>query len=379
VPQRVGEDGTPLDVGRTGDDGQLVGDTPLPVPVNGQAGVPYSQVYADYTSQAHAALDETFEVVSLTFHDATVKTIDLPRDGWVETPLVYAVLRAKNAAVDRIPSIQIDMDFVDQPGQVVLPVMSQLQPIDAKDDSVAPRPCAELALNLTMDEREWNDGKVVVEIQARGQGIIPTLDELFDTEREGFDLEAVDGRMSVSEFVSDGSSRTPRADRNWQLTYTRKKDLRGDVMFRFPTIKEGIRPASVEYKHYQDADLVAVDADQVAAGVKLGSQVGNGVRNVAILAVLAALAAGLILLVRRKTTKGPVDKDALALPEKIDPFTSAAFLRHIERNHASRLGEEKLSELRKQIGEIESGYFSDGEAPELDLANIMKKWLKAAG
>ncbi len=333
----------------------------------------------DFAKNIHAALDETFEVVSLTFHDATVKTIDLPRDGWVETPLVYAVLRAKNAAVDRIPSIQIDMDFVDQPGQVVLPVMSQLQPIDAKDDSVAPRPCAELALNLTMDEREWNDGKVVVEIQARGQGIIPTLDELFDTEREGFDLEAVDGRMSVSEFVSDGSSKIPRADRNWQLTYTRKKDLRGDVVFRFPTIKEGIRPASVEYKHYQDADLVAVDADQVAAGVKLGSQVGNGVRNVAILAVLAALAAGLILLVRRKTTKGPVDKDALALPEQIDPFTSAAFLRHIERNHASRLGEEKLSELRKQIGEIESGYFSDGEAPELDLANIMKKWLKAAG
>ena len=60
VPQRVDEDGTPLDVGRDGDDGQPVGDTPLPVPVNGQSGVPYSQVYADYTSQAHAALEESY-------------------------------------------------------------------------------------------------------------------------------------------------------------------------------------------------------------------------------------------------------------------------------------------------------------------------------
>ena len=80
----------------------------------------------DFTKNIHAALDETFEVLSITFHDAAVKTIDLPREGWVETPLIYAVLRAKNAAVDRIPSIQIDMDFVDQPGQVVLPVMSQV-------------------------------------------------------------------------------------------------------------------------------------------------------------------------------------------------------------------------------------------------------------
>lgn len=332
----------------------------------------------DFAKNIHAALDEAFEVISLTFHDASVKTIDLPRDGWVETPLVYAVLRAKNAAVDRIPSIQIDMDFVDQPGQVVLPVMSQLQPLDAKDDSVEPRPCAELALTLTMDEREWDDNKIVVEIQARGQGIIPTLGELFECEREGFELETVDGRMSVSEFVSDGSNRTPHADRNWQLTYTRQKDLRGDVTFRFPTLKEGLQPTSIEYKHYQDADLVTVDAAQATAGVKLDSQVGNGVRNVVILAVLASLLAGLIMWLRRKTRKESIEEDALALPAQVTPFTAAAFLRRIEREYASQFGDEKSSKLRKQIEKIESGYFSADEAPALDLADVMKNWLKAA-
>src|SRR6185436_10226420 len=129
----------------------------------------------EFSKNIHAALDETFEVASITFHDASVKTIDLPRDGWQETPLAYLVLRAKDAAVDRIPSIQLDMDFADTAGQVVLPVRSQVQPIDSKEPEVAPRPCDELALIFTMDEREWRkEGKVVVEIAAKGKGVIPS-------------------------------------------------------------------------------------------------------------------------------------------------------------------------------------------------------------
>jgi hypothetical protein len=331
----------------------------------------------DFAKNIHAALDETFDVLSLTFHDAAVKTIDLPRDGWVETPLVYAVLRAKNAAVDRIPSIQIDMDFVDQAGQVVLPVMSQLQPLDAKDDAVDPRPCGALALTLTMDEREWRDGKVVVEIQARGQGIIPSLGEMCESRREGFELETVDGNLSVTQLVSDGSRKTPQADRHWQLTYRRQKDLRGDVTFKFPTLKAGIQPASVEYKHYQDADLVTVDATQAAAGVMLSSQVSNGLRNATLLGLLGAALAGLIMFLRRKTAKAHAQVEALTIPAPLTPFSTVAFLRRIQHEHASRLGTAERSALDSQIGELEAGYFSGGLTPELDLAAVAGKWLQA--
>jgi len=333
----------------------------------------------DFAKNIHAALDETFEVLSITFHDAAVKTIDLPRDGWVETPMVYAVLRAKNAAVDRIPSIQIDMDFVDQPGQVVLPVMSQLQPLEAKDDAVDARPCPDLALTLTMDQREWRDGKVVVEIQARGQGIIPALDEMFACQREGFGLETVDSNLSVTQFVSDGSSRKPQADRNWQLTYRRNKDLRGDVIFRFPALKDGIKPASVEYKHYQDADLVTVTAQQAATGVKLVSQVSNGLRNVTLLVLLGAAIVGLVIFLRRKAAKAHVPAAALTLPDHLTPFTAVAFLRRIQQHHATRLGESERAALTKQISELEAGYFRDGQTPGLDLTAIAGKWLRAAG
>ncbi|MEI6604292.1 MAG: hypothetical protein WCP35_03205 [Verrucomicrobiota bacterium] len=331
----------------------------------------------DFAKNIHAALDETFEVLSLTFHDAAVKTIDLPREGWVESPLLYAVLRAKNAAVDRVPSIQIDMDFIDQPGQVVLPVMSQLLPLDAKDDAVAARPCAELALTLTMDEREWRDGKLVVEIQARGQGIIPALPELFNVQRDGFDLEPVDSNLSVSQFVSDGSRKSPHADRNWQLTYRRHKDLRGDVTFPFPMLQPGIQPASIEYKHYQDADLVAIDAKQAAAGIPLVSHVSNAQRNTLLLTLLAAVLIATILFLRRKLVKTRVITETLAIPAQLTPFTAVAFLRRIQHHHAARLGSTQLSALATQIAELETGYFSSAQAPTLDLTALTTQWLRA--
>ena len=332
----------------------------------------------DFAKNIHAALDETFEVLSLTFHDAAAKTIDLPeREGWVETPLVYAVLRAKNAAVDRIPSIQIDMDFVDQPGQVVLPVMSQLQPLKADDATVEPRPCPELALTLTMDEREWRDGKVVVEIQARSQGVIPSLAEMFDCQRQGFALETVDSSLSVSQFVSDGSRKTPQADRNWQLTYRRGKDLQGDVMFRFPALKNGIQPTRVEYKHYQDADLVTVTAQQAAAGVKLTNQVGNGLRNATLIVLLGVALAGLIAILRRRKARIHAPADVLTIPAQLTPFTAVAFLRRIQQHHASRLGEHDRTALNTQIAELEAGYFSGTQAPAPDLAAVTRKWLQA--
>jgi len=333
----------------------------------------------DFTKNIHAALDETFEVVSITFHDAAVKTIDLPRDGWVETPLAYVVLRAKNAAVDRIPSIQMDMDFMDQPGQVVLPVMSQVEPLDAKDSDAGNRPCADLTLSQTMDEREWKDGKVVVEIQARGQGVIPNIDKLFDTAHEGFDMEVVDGNLSVSQFVSDGKQKLPQADRNWQLTYRRKADLRGDVMFPFPKLKAGVTPASIEYKHYQDADLVNVDAAQAATGVKLTGHFGNGLRDTVIGAlILAAIAALVVFFSRGKKSVKTEGPNSLTVPADPTPFTTVAFLRRIRSSHEQALSDSDKAALNTQISEIESGYFSRESSASMDFPSVIRKWLEVA-
>jgi hypothetical protein len=333
----------------------------------------------EFAKNIHAALDETFEVASITFHDASVKMIDLPREGWQETPLAYLVLRAKDAAVDRIPSIQLDMDFADTAGQVVLPIRSQVQPIDSKEPDVAPRPCDELALIFTMDEREWRkEGKVVVEVAAKGKGVIPSHPQLFDYVRDGFDVEVTDNGLSVGQFVSDGRSKTAQADRGWQFTYRRKKDLRGNVALKFPAVKPENKTSSTEYKHYQDADLVALEPKQALAGIALPGGVGGLARNIAIAVVLLGAGTAAYLF-RRQRQREPVEIAGLAMPVQISPFSVVAFLRRIQREHAPRLDDDARESLQAEIREIESAFFSNGSPPDgsPDLESIARKWVQA--
>jgi hypothetical protein len=334
----------------------------------------------EFTKNIHTALDETFEVSSVTFHDANVKTIDLPREGWQQTPLAYLVLRAKDASVDRIPSLQLDMDFSDQAGQVVLPVRTQVQPIEARDATSGVRPCQELALAFTMDEREWRAGKVVVEVSARGHGLIPSHTQLFDFERPGFDVEVTDNGLSITQFESDGKRRIPQADRNWQFTYHRKKDLRGDVVFRFPALKGDLKPKTTEYKHYDDADLVAVDAKKAADGVLLRSTANTALRYGVIGVVVLALAILGLLIRRRRPDAVQSGEAALALPPQITPFSVLAYLRRVQRESNGRLNEANRQSLQEEIRKLEAAFFPVGAASTngTDLEAVARKWQRTA-
>jgi hypothetical protein len=53
-------EGTEVDIGREGEDGLPIGDTPLPVPGEGAAGVPYNDVYGEYATEAQAALEGSY-------------------------------------------------------------------------------------------------------------------------------------------------------------------------------------------------------------------------------------------------------------------------------------------------------------------------------
>jgi hypothetical protein len=340
-----------------------------------------SEYRSNFAKNIHAALDETFEVSSITFHDADVRTIDVAREGWQETPLAYVLLRAKEAAVDRIPSIQIDMDFSDQSGQVVLPVRSQVVSIDAKDKTVAPPPCAELEFTFTMDEREWDKGSVVVEVNARGQGIIASHPALFDYEQPGFDVEVLDNGLSLTQFISDGKTRHAQADRNWQFTYKRKKDFSGNATLHFPKLKSGITVAKMEYKHYQDADLVELPADKAAAGIALTSPVGRGLQTVGILLALLAAAGVVVWIARAKSRRVAVTEGTLQLPGHITPFSVVAFLRRIQSDFGAKLDAQARASLKNEIENIETAFFRSDTATDKapDLEAVARKWLHVAG
>jgi hypothetical protein len=348
---------------------------------NMMLGMPAGQKPMDYREEfsknIHAALDETFEIQSITFHEADVRPIDLPREGWQETPLAYMVLRAKDAAVDRIPSFQLDMDFADASGQVVLPVRSQVEPIDAKVSDPVPRPCPNLGLAMTMDEREWPQGRVVVEVAAKANGIIPSHEEFLTFRREGFDVEVADNGLTVVQFASDGRQKSVQADRNWTFTYTRKKDLKGNVLFHFPALKPGIQITNIDYRHYQDADLVAVDAKQALGGISLNQGVRTGFRTLLLALVAATLTAIIWQFLRRRQRPQGAPGLLFALPGQITPFTTLAFLRRINREHGGQFDETARATLAGQIREIESACFSPSAANgSPDLEHIARHWLE---
>lgn len=341
-------------------------------------GGPARDLRGDFEKNIHAALDETFEVIALVFHDPGVKPLPLAREGWMETPLVYAVLRAKNAAVDRIPSIQLDMDFVDQPGQVVLPVMSQVQPINARAEELPPRRCPELAFEVTLDERDWKDGTLAVEITAKGQGIIADLDEWFDYQRKGFEAEVVDGQLAVTELVSDGISRAPRADRNWQITYRRKADVEAIARFPLPQPTEAAKSASFQYRLYRETDLLELTAEEAAKGIELTVLAKEDLGRWLIIGGggLAVLLFGWLLLRPRKAKVS--DDKVLTAPSEPTPFTTVAFLRRVRSEYGSQLSEDEQQAISTKITEIESKCFRATEESVSDLPAIVKKWLRVA-
>ncbi len=335
-------------------------------------GQPAQDLRGAFLKNIHAALDETFEVVSVIFHDSGVKPIPLAREGWVETPLAYAVLKAKNAAVDRIPSIQIDMDFIDQPGQVVLPVTSQVQPLDARATDPPARPCPELEFLVTLDERDWRNGILSVEISATGQGIIGGLAENFDFQRPGFDAEVVDGSLAVTELLSDGQSRAPRANRNWQITYRRNASYAGG-RFALPTPNEATKSAAkIEYKLYRDADLVELSAEDAARGVDLpGTPAARLPWLLGIGALLLAIFFGWRQLAKRRSA--PTSTASIVPPAEATPFATVAFLRRVR----GIIDESRRPELDEEITNIEARHFRPGADAAADFSEVIHRWLDA--
>ena len=326
----------------------------------------------DFQKNIHEALDETFDVVSVIFHDASVKPIPLAREGWVETPMAYVVLRAKNPAVDRIPSIQIDMDFADQQGQVVLPVMSQVQPLDARAKDPAPRPCPNLEFLITLDEREWEKGTLVVEISSNGNGIIADLGQCFEYQRSGFDAEVVDGSLAVTELTSDGQAKTPKANRNWQITYKRKADYAA-APFILPQPLSAMPQAKITYKVYRDTDLIELTPAEAAKGVAL-PDAGVTTRPWLLLGLVVALLAAAVIALTRKRKPVAVSTGELSPPSEATPFATVAFLRRIKQVVAT----ERAAELEAEIAAIEAKYFTRDAAEAPDLNPVIHKWLTAA-
>jgi len=331
----------------------------------------------DFDRQVREKLVDHLEVRSITFLDEKTRSRGCGREGWRETPLAYLLLQAKDGAVDQLPPFQMDLDFADTAGPVVLSVQSTAILLDARGLEGAPRPVHSLEVVQVLDDRELAVGKLILEVKASGKGLVPGLEDLLQTGSIGFQVEErEDLGLTVMQVDTEGDQVAALTERNWVL---RLKVPEGEStpQFRFPRLNR--EDATVSYKRYVDADLVAVEPELALAGLALRPRrwwtwVVPGM-------VLALIIGGGFWWYRRREPASMVARPVYAIPDRMTPFAVINLLRAMSGDVGLKWSEPERLELHRTLGTLERHYFArqqNGD-PEPDLPAISRRWADRAG
>ncbi len=330
----------------------------------------YRDKFRDF---AMKALEDHFEVQSITFQEASVNSRALPEYGWRSTPYAYLLLKAKGPEIDKLAALRMDLDFLDTSGYAVLPIESAILPLDAKTEKPPARPAEDVVVTQTLDERQSDKGKLLVEIRATARGLVPDLEQLLDMQPAGFQVDKVDDKgVAVVEFDKEAPENSIRSERQWLVllsaTTTGEQQPKS---FQFAAAKLPVK--EMVYQRYIDADLKDVDAE-----VSLEAHYGKtpwlpwALSGAAVLA--AVLSAGWVWhLVSHRS--GPVEA-RFVLPSNLTPFTAIGFLKELEAQ--AGFDDASRRQLHDAVASIERHYFQDADATPPNIEQIINQWLTAA-
>ncbi|MFW6303962.1 MAG: hypothetical protein ACOC2L_05005, partial [Candidatus Sumerlaeota bacterium] len=332
----------------------------------------------NFEENIEKALNDTFNVKFITFCEPSVQARETGEDDWYETPMAYVQLQANDARIDQIPPIQMDLHFVDQGGAVVLPIESQLVMINARPEAVPPGDIPQLEITEILDERELDEGKMTLEIQATARGIIPDFDSLFKTEWGKTKMvNVIDQGMQVTRIESDDDKFQPVVERAWIVDLEQPVEMSTTANFNFP--QPTIEVKELAYKRYDDADLA--DAESViklhmpGSGISVMGVLFFVVPGVLVLALLIAL----IVYLRRAGGAEVEDEHDYHMPSRLTPFTLTHLLRRIQADQTLALATERREELMGEIEQIERGYFApSSESDGVELEPLARKWVHEA-
>jgi len=338
-----------------------------------------------------------FDVKSVTFSNKDVQPHDIGKVGWQATTLAYIQLKPKGISVDRIPSLELNLDFFDESGPVSLPVTSPETMIEVTDEICPPRPFHDVKVTQTLDTRKlYLDGILNLKITAEGIGMMPEIDDLLKFEPLTAKLEVVrtasPAGTVAEQLYSWGEDVQVESVREWNVILNSKPITdAGDkpYLFSYPTAVS--TNVAVENLVFNDADLITVDGSEVVlskasetGAASVGGIFSSGKGRLGFFAAVAVAAAVVIVLIivtavivrKRRADKPLRARDVFCMPDKIDSFTLVRLLRNLA---VSPLVADNLrSDLNAEITKIEeSAFCSDGsEMNEEELRVIAKKWLK---
>jgi hypothetical protein len=335
----------------------------------------YGRPTADYRDRfenaAKEALKEHFDIVSVTFESENVHSRAHADFGWRVTPYSYILLKPRGPEVDKIPPLRLDLDFLDTSGFVILPVESAAVPINCKAKKPEPRPVRKLQLVQTLDERQADKGKLLLEVKGTGVGLVGPLEDLLTIDVPEFEIKKIDDNgVNVSKFDEDGESIAIVSERSWTVALQTKEGLSElPKEFRFAAAR--IPVDEMLLQRYQDADVQTV-ASTIGLQREYGKRAWNwkpwAIGGTLGVVVLLAGAVCLAVLRSRRRQTGSV------VPENLTPFTVLEFLGRALSS--DKLSEPDRKELERCIATLETHYFaadSNGERP--DLRRIAERWM----
>ena len=334
-------------------------------------GRPLENYRDKFEEMVRRTLGEFFEVKSVTFQTEDVQSRADAEYGWRRTPYAYLVLAAKDAKVDRLPPLRLDLDFLDTAGHVILPIESNALGLDAAT-AADPRPFANLTLTEILDERKAREGELNLEIRATARGLVPDLATILDAAPVGYEVKGVrDDGLSVARFDPDSSAPVVLSERSWVVNLV--PGASADGRFHFPEPK--VEVAERTLQRYDDADLIAAEP-AVTVGKRLTGRLLTWPRVAAGLAGLAILVA-LGVALRTFSRRGPVAIESFVVPDPATPFAVLQLLRDIQSTNG--LDPRGHAQLQESIDRIETGYFAAGAVPQAgELEQLARSWVAKA-
>ena len=332
-----------------------------------------------------------FDIRSITFAAPDVKSRPTPRPGWEETPLAYVLVRAKDASVDKIPPVQMELRFIDLSGPVTIPATSAETLLKVAGGKAAPRPADKVEVTQTLDTRQFAiNGSLSLEVSATASGLVPELDDLLDLAplaalAKVRQVTVIDPLM-VKELNTWGEKVAPRTERRWSIALDgdaiRAADKASDVPF--PTVKAA--NTTTVWRTYQDIDpIVLSKASVLLDRVKVAQGAGYvppAVEDLSayLYAGIAAVVASIAWLIFRKRDTGPRPpraRDVFKLPAAIDGFSVVALLRKLGSSPLVKFTAAQQAELQQDIERVQTGCFGGtATLSPADLKSLAEKWLR---
>ena len=345
----------------------------------------------EFQFELEDALSPFFVVRSITFAAPDVKPRATANPGWEETVLAYVLVRAKDASVDKVPPVKLELKFIDLSGPVTVPAVSA-ETVFKVSPTSGPRPAGRVEVTQTLDTRQFAiNGQLNLDIHATGTGLVPDLDDLVDLEivkRVAAVRQVGAGEgLQIKELNTWGEQVTPRSERHWVISLDGDKIRAADSATEVPFAPLKNTANGAVWRTYEDQDLkvlpkasVRLDRQQALPGTGAIPSVPTSPWFWPSLGSIVALLGLGLFFGLRSGPKGPVAplaRDVFKMPTDVDGFAAAAFLRRYGASPLIDLNAAQKGELGQDLARIQVGCFNGASTlGEPELRTILQKWLK---